>query len=274
MEDYSLSFEFFPPANKSGTERLTRLHASLGALSPNFYSVTYGATGANQAGTVSTVLDLNSRSNNISAHISFSNTSNDEVLKLLQNYRQNNVRRLVAILGDIALASTSSGQKRYGVDMVRLIRQHHDDYFHISVAAYPETHPAASSAEDDLQNLKLKMEAGADQSITQFFYRYDAWLEFYERYQVLGIDKPIIAGIMPISARLPSIAERCGAQIPKNILDYIERYGESEAELHRINCDYLVPFCKQLLDSGASGLHFYTMNQEQPTLAICNELNK
>lgn len=269
----SLSFEFFPPKSEASMEALIATHQTLSNTKPDFYSVTYGATGADNAGTCDTVSKLQGISHNIAAHISFSGGGDGEVNHLLDVYRGKNVRRLVAILGDGA-GNNADGTPRHAIDMVRFVRAHSDAYFHISVASYPEMHPHAKSPEDDLRFLKGKLDAGSNQSITQFFYGYDVWQDFYERCMAVGINKPIIPGIMPISVRLPSIAKRCGAHVPNEILESLQRYGDNHEDLLKFNIDYLSRLGEKLLASGAGGLHFYTMNQAQPSLAIWEHINK
>lgn len=267
-----ISFEFFPPKNASSMQNLIETHRILNKEQPDFFSVTYGAGGSERAGTENTVYRLQKISGNIAAHISFSGTSNDEVRHALDAYTQQGVRRIVTIRGD---HKTSANNKpRYAVDMVRLARAHSGTQFHISVAAYPEIHPDALSSGDDLRYLKEKLDAGADQSITQFFYQYEAWEVFYDKCQSLGVSKPIIAGIMPVSQRLPEIAKRCGAQVPKEILSNLQRYGNNAKDLLAFNIDYLSGLCQNLLAHGADGLHFYTMNQAQPACAIWQQVQR
>ena len=266
-----LSFEFFPPKNATSRQALFETHRLLNQEAPDFFSVTYGTGQSQDHETQRTVIDLQHISNNIAAHISFAHTSDDDIKQMLDLYEQQGVRRLVAILGDAR--SVLGNTPRHAIDMVRLIRTHSGDTFHISVAAYPETHPDATSYDDDLNFLKEKLDAGADQSITQFFYRYDAWQVFYEKCQALNITKPIIPGIMPISKRLPEIAKRCNAHVPQEVLDGLERYGENAEDLLQFNLSYLSALIEKLLKAGANGLHFYTMNQAQPSHAIWQQIN-
>lgn len=273
MRQTSLSFEFFPPKTEAGLEKLLHSHKALQITQPDFFSITYGAGGSTRERTRDIALQFNKISPNITPHISLSGDDLTEVKQLLDDYKNNNIHRLVALLGDNANHNPkSTAITMHAIDMVRLIRQHSDDYFHISVAAYPETHYLAKDAKSDLQFLKEKLDAGGNQTITQFFYGETVWSDFYERYSQLGIKQPIIAGVMPLSPQSLGFCEKCQVHVPTAMKAKVTQYADDQQSLHQYNLDYLTEFCQNLLNNGADGIHFYSLNQCNLFIDICRKL--
>jgi methylenetetrahydrofolate reductase (NADPH) len=271
------SFEFFPPKNEEGAERLRKARARLAALGPEYFSVTFGAGGSTRDRTLETVLEIQ-REGSVDAapHISCISSSRSELLDLLQAYRDHGVRRLVALRGDLPSgAGGGLGEFRYAVELVRFIREEFGDHFRIEVAAYPEFHPQAANAEKDLEHFCQKVAAGADSAITQYFYNPDAYAFFLERVNAMGVDIPIIPGIMPITnyTQLARFSDACGAEIPRFIRKRLEAYGDDTASIRAFGTEVVTRLCQQLLDDGAPGLHFYSMNQAVPSEAVWKNLN-
>jgi len=275
--DPVFSFEFFPPKNEEGAERLRKARARLAALGPEYFSVTFGAGGSTRDRTLETVLEIQ-REGSVDAapHISCISSSRAELLDLLRAYRDHGVRRLVALRGDLPSgAGGGLGEFRYAVELVRFIREEFGDHFRIEVAAYPEFHPQAASAEKDLEHFCQKVAAGADSAITQYFYNPDAYAFFLERVSAMGVDIPIIPGIMPITnyTQLARFSDACGAEIPRFIRKRLEAYGDDTASIRAFGTEVVTRLCQQLLDDGAPGLHFYSMNQAVPSEAVWKNLN-
>ncbi len=275
--DPVFSFEFFPPKNEEGAERLRKARARLAALGPEYFSVTFGAGGSTRDRTLETVLEIQ-REGSVDAapHISCISSSRAELLDLLRAYRDHGVRRLVALRGDLPSgAGGGLGEFRYAVELVRFIREEFGDHFRIEVAAYPEFHPQAASAEKDLEHFCQKVAAGADSAITQYFYNPDAYAFFLERVSAMGVDIPIIPGIMPITnyTQLARFSDACGAEIPRFIRKRLEAYGDDTASIRAFGTEVVTRLCQRLLDDGAPGLHFYSMNQAVPSEAVWKNLN-
>lgn len=270
------SFEFFPPKNEEGAERLRRTRQRLASLRPAYFSVTFGAGGSTRDRTLETVLEIQ-REGLVEAapHISCISSSRSELLELLQAYSDHGVRRLVALRGDLPSgAGGGLGEFRYAAELVAFIRATFGNRFWIEVAAYPEFHPQAANAEKDLEHFRRKVEAGADSAITQYFYNPDAYVAFVERVRAMGVAIPIVPGIMPITnyAQLARFSDACGAEIPRFIRKRLEAYGDDTASIRAFGTEVVTRLCRRLLDEGAPGLHFYSMNQAAPSETIWNHL--
>ena len=270
-----ISFEYFPPKTEAGrTKLLTETTPALNALEPEFFSVTYGAGGSTRDNTLGIVSAIHGGGSNVAPHLSFGGDDEEVIGALLDNYREQGISRLVALRGDIPSGMGGPGQSVYASELVEFVRRRSGDHFHIEVAAYPEIHPQAESYESDLRYLKGKFEAGADGAITQYFYNVESYFYFLDQCQAIGIDKPINAGIMPISnfTNLARFSRNCGAEIPRWICQRIEGYGEDQDSIRKFGIEVVSQLCQTLLENGAPGLHFYTMNQVEPTREIYNNL--
>jgi methylenetetrahydrofolate reductase (NADPH) len=274
--DRSYSFEFFPTKTEAGHEKLINVARELAACSPAFFSCTYGAGGSTRDRTLDTVLQLE-REVRIPAapHLSCVGDSKAELRALLAQYRNAGIKRIVALRGDLPSGmGMSVGELRHANDLVEFIRTETGDHFHIEVAAYPEMHPQARNLEDDLANFARKAKAGANSAITQYFFNADSYFYFVERVRKLGVDMPIVPGIMPITnySKLARFSDACGAEIPRWIRKQLEAYSDDANSIQAFGEDVITRMCEQLLDGGAPGLHFYTLNQAQASLAIWNNL--
>ncbi len=269
------SFEFFPPKTAEGAEKLNKVRDTLGALKPKYFSVTFGAGGSTQQGTFDTVIATQQAGYSAAPHLSCVGSTKENIRKILNDYRAAGINRIVALRGDMPSGTHDIGEFRYANELVEFIRQESGNHFHIEVAAYPEFHPQAISAEDDLDNFKRKVEAGADSAITQYFFNPDAYFRFVEDCEDRGVTLPIVPGIMPITnyTQLARFSDMCGAEIPRWIRKRLESYGDDREAIRAFGEDVVSEMCQQLLDAGAPGLHFYTMNVSAPTLAIWNNLN-
>jgi methylenetetrahydrofolate reductase (NADPH) len=267
----TFSFEFFPPKTPEGADKLSAVRERLAALKPAFFSVTFGAGGSTREGTWNTVTEIAQAGLPVAPHISCIGTTRASVRELIGAYRQHGIRRLVALRGDMPSgAGSGGGDFRYANELVEFIRAETGDWFHIEVAAYPETHPQARSAQDDLANFARKVAAGANSAITQYFYNSDAYFRFVEDAQRLGADVPIVPGIMPITnyTQLARFSDACGAEIPRWIRLRLQGYGDDRDSIRAFGLDVVTDLCEQLLSVGVPGLHFYTMNQTEPTLEL------
>ncbi|MCU7844374.1 MAG: methylenetetrahydrofolate reductase [NAD(P)H] [Candidatus Thiodiazotropha sp. (ex Monitilora ramsayi)] len=272
----TFSFELFPPKTDKGFEKMQQTVKALQALSPAFFSVTYGAGGSTQQRTFDTVDWLCEEKIETAPHLSCIGSSKDEILEILDRYKDQGINRLVALRGDLpsGVGLGGLGELGYANQLVALIREHHGDYFHIEVAAYPEFHPQAVNAEKDLDFFKQKAEAGANSAITQYFYNPDAYFRFVDDCLRLNIDIPIVPGIMPITnfVQLARFSDGCGAEIPRWLRKRLEGYGEDIEAIRSYGAEVVSRLCERLLAGGAPGLHFYTMNQAAPTQAIWTNL--
>jgi methylenetetrahydrofolate reductase (NADPH) len=249
--------------------------AKLAAINPNFVSVTYGAGGSTREGTILTLSMLQQHTAiPVAPHLSCIGSSRAELMDVLHTYKALGVRRIVALRGDLPSGMGQSGDLRYASELVSLIRETTQNYFHIEVAAYPETHPQAKCAQSDIKNLKRKIDAGADSAITQYFYNPDAYFYFLDACAREGINAPVIPGIMPILSfsRLQRFSEVCGAEIPQWMRKRFEVYGDDVESIKAFGIEVVYSLCERLLKGGAPGLHFYTLNQAEPTCAIVNML--
>ncbi|RPH61202.1 MAG: methylenetetrahydrofolate reductase [NAD(P)H] [Burkholderiales bacterium] len=261
--DTTLSFEFFPPNTPEGMVKLRDVRARLAAFAPEFFSVTYGAGGVTRDKTLATVLEIAAEGRPVAPHLSCVGATRDSVRELLAQYRSHGIRRLVALRGDLPSGMRAAGDFRYASDLVAFVRAESGDWFHIEVAAYPETHPQARSPGDDLEAFASKVRAGADSAITQYFFNADAYLRFRDDVHRLGIDLPIVPGIMPIGnfAQLARFSDACGAEIPRWIRLKLAGFGDDVEAIRSFGVEVVSSMCRRLLAEGAPGLHFYTLNQ-------------
>jgi len=269
------SCEFFPPHDAEGMDKLRRTRAELLCLRPEFFSVTYGAGGSTRERTLATVMEIQEEAQVPAApHLTCIGSSRDSIRAILHRYQEQGIRHIVALRGDLPSGMRVAGEFRHANELVAFIRAETGDYFHIEIAAYPEFHPQAVSAGDDLERFRLKVEAGADGAITQYFYNFDAYCRFIDSCERLAIAIPIVPGIMPITnfTQLARFSDACGAEIPRWIRSRLESFGEDMASLREFGLDVVTDLCRRLLEQGAPGLHFYTMNRAAPTLAIWQRL--
>lgn len=271
-----VSFEFFPPRTEKGVEALHKTREELIPLDPQYFSVTFGAGGSTQDPTINTVLDIQQNTSiDAASHLTCIGTSKEYIVSLLDNFKDNDIRHIVALRGDMPSGQLEAGDLRYASELVRLIREHSGDHFCIKIAAYPEFHPQCKSAATDLQHYKEKVDAGANNAITQYFYNRDAYFSFVDSCEKIGADIPVFPGIMPITnfTQLARFSDSCGTEIPRWIRSRLESYGDDLESIRAFGLDVVTHLCEQLLDGGAPGLHFYTMNRAEPTLSIINNLN-
>ncbi|MEA3302533.1 MAG: methylenetetrahydrofolate reductase [NAD(P)H] [Pseudomonadota bacterium] len=273
----TFSLELFPPRTEQGFEKLTATIAELSTLKPLYFSVTYGAGGSTQDRTFQTVDWLREQGIETAPHISCIGSHKSEIDELLQRYQQQGISRLVALRGDLPSGAGLGelDELRYANELVEHIRKITGDHFHIEVAAYPEYHPQAKTPAIDLENFKRKVDAGANAAITQYFYNTDAYLSFVDACEKAGVDIPIVPGIMPITnyTQLARFSDGCGAEIPRWIRKRLEAYGDDLESLRAFGEDVVTSMCQRLLNEGAPGLHFYSMNQVAPTMRLWKNLN-
>jgi methylenetetrahydrofolate reductase (NADPH) len=271
----AISIEFFPPKTAEGADKLRGVRQALYALKPEFCSVTFGAGGSTQAGTLATVQAILNEGVAAASHFSCIGATRDSVRQQLAQFKAMGVRRLVALRGDLPSGYGAGGEFHYASDLVAFIRAETGRDFHLEVAAYPEVHPQAKSPQADLQAFVTKVKAGADSAITQYFYNSDAYFRFVDDVHKLGVDVPIVPGIMPItsSSQLLRFSDACGAEIPRWIRLRLQAYGDDVASIKAFGLEVVTDLCDQLRCAGAPGLHFYSMNQSVATLAICEQLN-
>jgi methylenetetrahydrofolate reductase (NADPH) len=271
---FSVSIEFFPPKTPEGVAKLRVVRQQLYALKPEFCSVTFGAGGSTQEGTFSTVRDILSEGVSAASHFSCIGATRAGVRAQLATLKAMGVKRLVALRGDLPSGYGTGGEFHYASDLVSFIRAEMPDDFHIEVAAYPEIHPQAKSPESDLKAFAAKVQAGADSAITQYFYNSDAYFRFVEDADALGVQIPVVPGIMPIasSSQLMRFSDACGAEIPRWIRLRLQGFGDDTASIKAFGLDVVTDLCEQLRAGGAPGLHFYSMNQSAAALEICQRL--
>ncbi len=271
----TFSCEFFPPITTEGLTKLQAARQQLMALRPAYFSVTYGAGGSTRDRTVEVVLDTQAHSGVPAApHLTCIASTRNSIRELLNHYKMHGVRRIVALRGDMPSGMRDSGEFRYANELVGFIRAEFGDHFHIEVAAYPEYHPQAPNPEKDLENFQRKVDAGANSAITQYFYNPDAYFRFVDHCAGQGIDIPIVPGIMPITnfTQLARFSDACGAEIPRWIRKKLESFGDDRNAIRAFGLDVVSELCRKLLNGGAPGLHFYTMNQAGLTLTIGERL--
>jgi methylenetetrahydrofolate reductase (NADPH) len=270
METPNISIEFFPPKTPEGAEKLRVARQKLAELNPKYFSVTFGAGGSTQHGTLSTVLEIQAEGHEAAPHLSCIGGTRESIRAILQEFKDKGIRRVVALRGDLPSGYGGAGELRYASDLVEFIRKETGDWFHIEVAAYPEMHPQARSPQDDLQAFARKVQAGANAAITQYFYNPDAYFQFVDNARKLGVDVPIVAGIMPITnfTQLMRFSDMCGAEIPRWIRLKLASFGDDSASIKAFGVDVVSGLCERLLAGGAPGLHFYSMNQAAATTAV------
>jgi methylenetetrahydrofolate reductase (NADPH) len=273
-EGRKFSFEFFPPKTPEGAAKLQATVKQLGQLHPDFFSVTFGAGGSTREGTLSTVLRIREAGYAAAPHLSCVASTRESVAEVIRDYKDKGIRHIVALRGDLPSGLAAAGEFRYASELVRFIREQTGDWFHIEVACYPEYHPQARRAQQDLAAFKAKVDAGANAAITQYFYNPDAYFHFVEQAQALGIKIPIVPGIMPINnfTQLARFSDACGAEIPRWMRLKLEGYGDDTASIKAFGMDVVTHLCDRLLDGGAPGLHVYTMNQAGPTSTLWQRL--
>ncbi|MBJ6136973.1 MULTISPECIES: methylenetetrahydrofolate reductase [NAD(P)H] [Marinobacter] len=268
------SFEFFPPKTEAGKEKLQVVRDQLAEVNPDFFSVTFGAGGSTRDRTIETVLNLHQQGISTAPHLSCVGGSRAEISELLDEYKANGINRIVALRGDLPSGMGASGELRYANELVEFIREHSGDHFNLEVAAYPEFHPQARSAEDDLKNFARKVQAGANSAITQYFFNADSYFYFIDRLEKMNITIPVVPGIMPIVnfSSLVRFSDMCGAEIPRWIRKQLEAYGDDTVSIRKFGEEVVTRMCEDLLKAGAPGLHFYTLNQTEPSLSIWKNL--
>ena len=269
-----ISFEFFPPNTPVGTEKLKLVVQELGALKPQYFSVTYGAGGSTREKTLSTVTDIAAAGYEAAPHLSCIGSTRESIAEILATYRAQGIHRLVALRGDLPSGTATAGEFRYASELVKFIRETQGSDWHIEVACYPEVHPQQRYGARDLQFFADKMKAGADGAITQFFFNADAYFHFVEEARKAGVSQPIVPGIMPFHnySRIAQFAQRDGIEIPRWIAMRMEGFMDDAASVRAFGLDVITKLCERLIASGAPGLHFYTLNQSGLTVELCKRL--
>ena len=273
---FPISFEFFPPNTPVGDQKLVDVVQQLGAVKPEFFSVTYGAGGSTREKTLSTVHAIAAAGFEAAPHLSCVGSTRDGIKEILAEYRSRNIHRLVALRGDMPSGTASSGEFHYAAELVKFIRETQGGDWHIEVAAYPEYHPEQRYAARDLAHYADKVKAGADSAITQFFFNPDAYFHFVEATQKLGAHAPVVPGIMPFHnfAKIAQFAARDGIEIPRWVALKMEGFMDDAASIRAFGIDVVTELCERLIEGGAPGIHFYTMNQSAVTLEICKRLGR
>lgn len=269
-----VSFEFFPPNTPVGTEKLKTVVQDLRVLNPHYFSVTYGAGGSTREKTLSTVMDIAAAGYEAAPHLSCVGSTRENIAEILATYRAQNIRRVVALRGDLPSGTATAGEFRYASELVAFIRETQGPDWQIEVAAYPEYHPQQRYAAKDLQHFAAKMRAGANSAITQFFFNPDAYFHFVDEVRKLGVDAPIVPGIMPFHnyARIAQFAARDGIEIPRWVALKMEGYMDDAASIREFGLEVMTRVCERLIAGGAPSIHFYTLNQSALTLALCKRL--
>jgi len=276
MKKTAFSFEFFPPKTSDGIEKLRENRTKLAQHNPEFFSVTFGAGGSTRDRTMDTVLEIQQEGFQSAPHISCISSSKEEIRSLLKTYQERGIKRLVALRGDVPSGEVSAGDFKYAAELVEFIRAETSDQFHIEVAAYPEFHPEARTPKADLLNLKRKVDAGANSAITQYFYNADAYFRFVDQCQIIGINVPIVPGIMPIYniTQLARFSSVCGADIPRWLKMRLEEYGDDIDSLRAFGVDVVSELCETLQDWGVPSLHFYTLNRSTMISKIIENISE
>jgi len=270
----SFSFEFFPPKTPAGEAALRETVAQLAQLKPRYFSVTFGAGGSTRDGTYEAVKEIQAQGMSAAPHISCIGSTRAELRALLAGYRAVGISRLVALRGDPPKDGAVRAELRHANELVEFIRAETGNHFHIEVAAYPEVHPEAPSADADLENFRRKIEAGANAAITQYFFNADAYYRFVDGCEARGVNVPIVPGIMPITnyKQLARFSDACGAEIPRWIRKRLEGYGDDLDAIRAFGLDMVTELCDRLLQAGAPGLHFYTLNRAGPSSTVWERL--
>lgn len=269
-----ISFEFYPPQTPEGVEKLAAARQRLAVVKPEFFSVTFGAGGSTQDRTLEAIRKIHAEGHNATPHLSCVGSTRDNVRALLFAYKEMGIKRIVALRGDLPSGMASIGEFQYANELVSFIRSQTGEHFHIEVAAYPEFHPQAKSAREDMLNFKRKMNAGANSAITQYFYNVDAYFRFVDECRKLGVTAPIVPGVMPIVrfSQLARFSDNCGAEIPRWLRKTMEGYGDDSESVQEFGLDVVTQLCEKLIAGGAPALHFYTLNQANASLEILKRL--
>ena len=275
MNPIELSIEFFPPQTQEGVEKLRGVREKLASLKPDFLSVTYGAGGSTRERTFSVIKEIAAEGFNAAPHLSCVGSTRESIREILNDYKSAGIRRIVALRGDLPSGMNQSGEFRYANELIEFIRAETGDHFHLAVAAYPEWHPQARSPNDDLAAFARKAKAGANSAITQYFYNADAYFHFVDEVRALGVDIPIIPGIMPIVgfSKLARFSDACGAELPRWMRRKFESMGDDVDSIRSFGLDIVTDLCDRLISGGAPGLHFYSMNLSKLMLEIYKRLN-
>jgi methylenetetrahydrofolate reductase (NADPH) len=274
MSKTEISIEFFPPQTPEGIDKLRVTRAKLAELKPEFFSVTYGAGGSTRERTFAIVREIASEGLSAAPHLSCIGSTRESIRSILDEYKAENIRRIVALRGDLPSGTGDAGEFRYANELVEFIRAETGDLFSIEVAAYPEWHPQARSPEDDLNNFVRKVKAGANSAITQYFYNADAYFHFVDIARARDVNIPIVPGVMPIAgfSKLARFSDACGAELPRWMRKKFEGFGDDAESIKAFGLDVVTELCEKLLAGGAPGLHFYCMNQAALTTEICKRL--
>mgnify|MGYP000647322511 CR=1 FL=1 len=269
-----LSIEFFPPQTAEGADKLRAVRQKLAVLKPEFFSVTFGAGGTTQDRTFEAVFEIQREGHQAAPHLSCIGSTREHIREILQRYQAAGIRRIVALRGDLPSGVGFAGELRYANELVEFIRAETGDHFQIEVAAYPEYHPQARTAQEDLQNFARKVKAGANSAMTQYFFNADAYFAFVDEVDALGVTIPIVPGIMPINnfSQLARFSDACGAEIPRWLRLKLQSYGDDVASIRSLGLDVVTSLCDRLLEGGAPGLHFYTLNQAGAISTVCQRL--
>lgn len=271
MTTLALSMEFFPPKTVEGADKLRAVRQRLADLRPEYFSVTFGAAGSTQAGTRDTVLEIHREGHKAAPHLSCIGRTRAELRDIISEYKSEGIRHIVALRGDLPSGFGGlSGELSHANELIEFIRAESGDWFHIEAAAYPEMHPQARSPQDDLNNFVRKIRSGANSAITQYFYNADAYFRFLDEVRKAGVDVPIVAGIMPITnyTQLMRFSDMCGAEIPRWVRLKLASFGDDSESIRAFGLDVVTQLCERLIAGGAPGLHFYTLNQSAPTMAV------
>ncbi|OHC91025.1 MAG: methylenetetrahydrofolate reductase [NAD(P)H] [Sideroxydans sp. RIFOXYB12_FULL_59_6] len=269
-----ISFEFFPPQTPEGVTKLTAARQRLAAFKPEFFSVTFGAGGSTQDRTLDSIKQIHAEGHGAAPHLSCVGSTRENIRLLLNTYKDMGIKRIVALRGDLPSGMGSIGEFQYANELVSFIRAQTGEHFHIEVAAYPEFHPQAKSARDDMLNYKRKINAGANSAITQYFYNADAYFRFVDETRKLGVEAPVVPGIMPVVrySQLARFSEMCGAEIPRWMRKTMEGYGDDVESVQNFGLDVVTKLCEKLIAGGAPALHFYTLNQAKASIDILQRL--
>lgn len=270
MNKPPLSFEFFPPKTEKGAENLRSVRNELACLNPEYFSVTYGAGGSTQDCTLKTVIEIQESGIEAAPHLSCVGSSKKQIRDILTTFKENKIKRIVALRGDLPSGMQDIGEFHYANELVSFIREETGHYFHIEVAAYPEVHPQAPSFQTDLDNFAKKIKAGSDAAITQYFYNIDGYFRFVDSCEKIGLDTPIVPGIMPITnfTQLARFSDATGAEIPRWLRKRLEGYGDDLESIEKLGTDFVSEMCSKLLKQGVPGFHFYSMNRIEPSMTI------
>ena len=274
MKRTEISIEFFPPQTPEGVDKLRATRARLAELKPEFFSVTYGAGGSTRERTFAIVREIASEGFDAAPHLSCIGSTRESIREILAEFKAAGIRRIVALRGDLPSGMAEAGEFRYANELVEFIRAETGSHFSLEVAAYPEWHPQARSPKDDLDAFARKVKAGANSAITQYFYNADAYFHFVDEARALGVDIPIVPGIMPIVGftKLARFSDACGADLPRWMRKKFESFGDDSDSIRAFGLDLVTELCERLLKGGAPGLHFYSMNQSALTCEICRRL--